>query len=96
MKNPGAPLPAFGSRCGSLCTAVPSVSTPGGVLVRDSKHTGGPIVAVSTAIWQAFIRQLPERGDRRRRGESPLSRPQVDGEGVADLFGRRNDRLGAS
>ncbi|MGW3912339.1 DUF397 domain-containing protein [Streptomyces sp. NPDC005070] len=36
--------------------------TPSAVLIRDSKHTRGPIVAVSTAVWQAFMRHLPERG----------------------------------
>ncbi|MGC4980952.1 DUF397 domain-containing protein [Streptomyces sp. DT193] len=47
---------------GNTTECVEASSTLSGVLVRDSKHTGGPIVAVSTAVWQAFIRHLPERG----------------------------------
>ncbi|WP_329299894.1 DUF397 domain-containing protein [Streptomyces sp. NBC_00659] len=47
---------------GNTTECVEASFTPSGVLVRDSKHTGGPIVAVSTAVWQAFIGHLPERG----------------------------------
>ncbi|MGW2780535.1 DUF397 domain-containing protein [Streptomyces populi] len=45
---------------GNTTECVEASFTPSGVLVRDSKHMGGPIVAVPTAVWQAFIRHLPE------------------------------------
>ncbi|MEU6273588.1 DUF397 domain-containing protein [Streptomyces populi] len=47
---------------GNTTECVEASFTPGGVLVRDSKRTGGPIVAVSNAVWRAFIRHLPEQG----------------------------------
>ncbi|QFZ76128.1 DUF397 domain-containing protein [Streptomyces fagopyri] len=47
---------------GNTTECVEASFKPSAVLIRDSKHTGGPIVAVSTAVWHAFIRHVPERG----------------------------------
>lgn len=38
---------------GSACVEV--APTPAGVLVRDSKHTAGPALTVTTTAWRAFL-----------------------------------------
>jgi hypothetical protein len=45
---------------GSGTECVECAHTVGSTLVRDSKHTDGPVVAVPAHAWQAFIRALDE------------------------------------
>ncbi|MEV0222350.1 DUF397 domain-containing protein [Streptomyces sp. NPDC050704] len=40
---------------GSGTECVECAHTVGSTLVRDSKHTNGPVVAVPVHAWQAFI-----------------------------------------
>jgi hypothetical protein len=42
----------------ATCVEVAVVSD--GVLVRDSKDPGGPVVAVSPAAWRAFVAHLKQ------------------------------------
>jgi Domain of unknown function (DUF397) len=41
------------SGSGSACIEV--APAPAGVLVRDSKNTAGPALAVTTRAWRAFL-----------------------------------------
>lgn len=47
------PAPALSRRCGGgECV---EVNTHGGVLVRDSKDPGGPVLAFAPAAWRRFL-----------------------------------------
>ena len=41
------------SGSGSACVEV--APAPAGVLVRDSKNADGPVLAVTTTAWHAFL-----------------------------------------
>jgi hypothetical protein len=43
------------SYSGSGGDCVEVAPTPAGVLVRDSKNTSGPPLAVTTTAWRAFL-----------------------------------------
>lgn len=53
---------------GSGTECVECARTDGGTLIRDSKASSGPLIAVRAPAWQAFISSLPggRTGDQGR------------------------------
>ncbi|MFI5571746.1 DUF397 domain-containing protein [Streptomyces sp. NPDC051740] len=59
------------SHSGDSSNCVEIATTPAAVLIRDSKTTSGPRLALSPTAWAAFLARTPGRSSGRR----PVSEP---------------------